>query len=78
MHISAMKISDIMPILKLRNWEVDEFHEEVYMDRWTGRRRVIKHVRVVDENGEAVTKWHFTKITALRNALRSMQDESIS
>lgn len=76
MHISAMKISDIMPLLKLRDWEVDEFHE-VYMERWTGRK-VAKHFRVVDENGEAVTKWHFTKITALRNALRSMQDESIS
>lgn len=66
------KLSEMMPILKMRDWKIETY--ATHSD-W-GRIRKTYTYQVVDENYKPITKWHYTKITAVRNALRSLQNES--
>lgn len=72
-----MKTSEMLPILKMRGWVVEEYVDQRY-DIFGCHVKSDRHYRVIDELETPVTAWRFTKLTALRNAIKVIQDESIS
>ena len=78
MAIQTMKSSEMEALIKMRGWEVDVYAEPRSGPYGT-RYKPTYQFRVVATGGEVmepITLWHYTKITALRNAMRIIQDES--